>query len=141
MVFVIDQGSVFDAPIDKIWKYITTANNDQHNHTSMMNVQYSIEGEHPILAFETEGPGGSKMKQKLKLTMLPPTGYLMEYVEGPLKGSKAMQFYHAMGDKTGITVAGEFVSTIMPENMIHGMVMQQLEMAFNEDQVNLKKFM
>jgi hypothetical protein len=32
------------------------------------------------------------------------------------------------------------VSSMLPENQIHGVVMQQLEMAFKEDQENLKKF-
>jgi hypothetical protein len=81
-----------------------------------------------------------KFQQKMKLTMLPPVGFVTEYVEGPLKGSKSMQFYHPMGSKTGVTVVGEFVSTMLPENQIHGVVMQQLETAFSEDQANLKNF-
>jgi hypothetical protein len=141
VVFIIDQGSVFDAPMDKVWKYLNEADQEQHAHASMTNVQYSQEGEHGIMSFETPGPGGMMMKQKLKITMLPPVGWVMEYLEGPLAGSKSMQFYHAMGNKTGVTVVGEFVSKMMPENQIHGAVMQQLETAFNEDQANLKKFM
>jgi hypothetical protein len=81
------------------------------------------------------------MKQKLKITMLPPVGFVQEYIEGPLTGSKSMQFYQSMGNRTGVTVVGEFVSTMMPESQIHGAVMTQLETAFNEDQANLKKFM
>jgi hypothetical protein len=81
-----------------------------------------------------------KMKQKMRLTMLPPVGFLSEYIEGPLTGSKSMQFYHPMGNRTGVTVVDEFVSTMIPESQIHGAVMQQLETAFNEDQANLKKF-
>jgi hypothetical protein len=140
MVFVIDQGSVFDAPVDKVWKYVNEANTDQHSHTAMRNVQFSMDGEHPVLSFETEGPGGMKFQQKMKMTMVPPVGFLTEYIDGPLKGSKSMQFYHPMGDKTGVTVVGEFVSSMLPENQIHGVVMQQLETAFNEDQANIKKF-
>jgi hypothetical protein len=141
MVFIIDQGSVFDAPADKVWKYVTEADNEQHQHSSLRNVEYTPEGERAgVLSFDTEGPGGMKIKQKLRMTMLPPVGFLQEYIEGPLAGSKAMQFYHPMGDKTGVTVVGEFVSSMLPENQIHGVVMQQLETAFNEDQANLKKF-
>lgn len=140
MVFIIDQGSVFDAPPEKVWKYVNEANTEQHQHDAMRNVDFSMDGEHPVLGFETEGPGGVKIKQKIKMTMLPPVGFLTEYVEGPLSGSKSMQFYHPMGNKTGVTVVGEFVSSMIPENQIHGMVMQQLEMIFNEDQANIKKF-
>ncbi len=140
MVFIIDQGSVFDAPSEKVWKYLNEASSEQHQHTMMTNVEFSMDGEHPVLAFETPGPGGMKVKQKIKMTMLPPVGFVSEYIEGPLTGSKAMQFYHPMGNRTGVTVVGEYVSSMIPENQLHSMVMQQLEMAFNEDQANLKKF-
>ena len=32
MVYVLDEGSVFDAPIDKVWKYLPS---DDHRHNSL----------------------------------------------------------------------------------------------------------
>lgn len=32
MVYILDEGSVFDAPIDKIWKYLPS---DEHRHNSL----------------------------------------------------------------------------------------------------------
>jgi hypothetical protein len=57
MVFIIDQGSVFDAPLEKIWRYMTTADEQQHQHNSIRNVQYTQEGDHGLMTFDTPGPG------------------------------------------------------------------------------------
>ncbi len=140
MVFIVDEGSVFDAPTEKIWRYLQTAEDDEHIHRSMMNVQMEMEGEQPVLSFETEGPGGMKANNKLKMTMFPPVGFLLEYTEGPLTGSKVMQYYIPMGNRTGVTVAGDYVSKMMPEGQLKSVVIAQLEQAFNEDQANLQKF-
>ncbi len=94
----------------------------------------------PVISFETEGPGGMKATNKIKLTFFPPVGYLMEYVEGPLTGSKAMQHYVPMGNRTGVTVTGEYLSAMIPQNQLKAAVLAQLEQAFNEDNVTLQKF-
>ena len=92
------------------------------------------------MSFENEGPGGMMMKSKVKFTMFPPVGFLMEYVEGPMTGSKSMQYYQPMGGRTGVTVVGEFVSKELPEQQIKPIVTHGLETAFDEDSTNLQKF-
>jgi hypothetical protein len=140
MVFIIDEGSVFDSPLDKIWRYMETADGDEHVHRSMTNVQMEMEGDNPVMTFETPAPGGMKATNKMRITMFVPVGILMEYLEGPLAGSKVMQYYKPMGNRTGITVVGEYTSKMMQGDQLKGMVMQNLEQAFNEDQANLLKF-
>jgi hypothetical protein len=140
LVYVLDEGGVFDAPLDKIWRYLQTPP-DIHNHPSNQNVEMEMQQDGSVhLSFDNEAPGGTKFRNKIKMAMMPPVGFTMEYIEGPLTGSKAMQFYNPMGNKTGVTIAGEFVSKMLPENQLKSIVQMNLDKAFNEDNSNLQKF-
>jgi hypothetical protein len=139
LVFILDEGSVFDAPVEKIWRFMSTPG-DHHKHTSMGNRKVEMDGNSVVLSFETEGQGGVKSLIKIKSTPLAPVGRSMEYLEGPLAGSKAISYYIPMGQKTGITIVGEYVSKVIPEDQIMTVIMNQLEHSFNEDNENLKNF-
>ena len=104
MVFIHDEGSEFRAPLDKVWKLNTTKG--EHSHPSLRNSRSEMEGEHPILRYETQMPDGSWAKHKVRLTLLPPVGIAFETLEGPMAGSKSFQYYTPKGAKTGITVVG-----------------------------------
>ena len=77
---------------------------------------------------------------KIKSTSVAPIGRMMEYLEGPLAGSKVMSYYIPKGQKTGVTIVGEYVSKVVPEGQIRMVVMNQLEQSFKEDNENLKNF-
>jgi len=140
LVFIVDEGSVFDAPLEKIWRYLQTPP-DIHDHPQNRNVRTEMQPDGTMhLSFENEGPGGTMMKNKLKLTMVPPIGFVSEYIEGPMTGSRSMQYYQPMGEKTGVTVVGEYVSKVLPEQQIKPIVNESLETAFTQDNANLKKF-
>jgi hypothetical protein len=139
MVFIVDAEGTFDAPIDKIWRFMQSPP-DSHSHPGNMNLQMEEQGEHMILSFENEMPGAGRVKQKIKTTVFPPVGITMEYLEGPIAGSKMMQYYYPKGNKTDVVVAGEFTSKMVPEAQLRGMVLKNLEKMFNDDQENLKRF-
>ncbi len=137
MVHIEDEGSEFDAPVDKVWKL---AQSEQfHNHSFQKNPSTTMEGEHPVLSYETTTPEGSTIRQRIKLTLVPPLGTILEYLDGDMAGSKAFNYYTPKGKKTGVTVVGEWVSKSIPTDQLKKMVMKNLETAFNEDQVNIKK--
>jgi len=137
MVFILDEGSEFDAPLDKVWKL--NMSEGEHSHPSLRNSSSEMEGEHPILRYETQMPDGSWAKNKVKLTLLPPVGIAFETLEGPTAGSKSLQYYISKGRKTGITVVGEFISPGVPDSALKGAVMKFLETMFKEDQANLAR--
>jgi hypothetical protein len=139
LVYILDEGSVFDAPVEKIWRFMSTPG-DHHRHGSMTNRKVEMDGNNVILSFDTEGLSGAKMTIKIKSTPILPLGRTMEYLEGPLAGSKVISYYVPMGDRTGVTVVGEYVSKVIPESQIKSVVMNQLEQSFNEDNENLKNF-
>ena len=137
MVYIEDEGSEFDAPIEKVWKL---AQSEQyHNHSFQQNPSVTMQGEHPVLSFDVKTPEGRTVRNSIKLTPVPPLGTFLEYVEGEMAGSKAFNYYTPKGNKTGVTVVGEFVSKSIPTEQLRKMVMKNLETSFNEDQANLKK--
>ena len=76
---------------------------------------------------------------KLRMTMFAPVGFLLEYVDGPLTGTKLMQYYVPKGDKTGVTIVGEAKSAFLKDEQLKAAVMAGLEAAWKEDRENLKK--
>ncbi|TLX97912.1 MAG: hypothetical protein E6K90_10000 [Thaumarchaeota archaeon] len=136
MVYIVDEGSEFDAPIDKVWKLAQSE--AYHKHSFQKNQSVKMEGEAALLSFDTPTPDGRTIHQTIKITQVPPVGEILEYVEGDFAGTKAFNYYTPKGKKTGVTVVGEWVSKSIPADQLKKMVMKNLETAFNEDQQNLK---
>ncbi len=107
MVFIWDEGSTFKAPLSKVWALAQTEG--VHKHPSQIDPKMSMEGGSPVLSYGTKTPGGTVVRHSIRLTMVPPVGFILDYVDGPMKGSKFMQYYVPKGDKTGVTVVGEAV--------------------------------
>ena len=137
MVFLKDEGSEFDAPLDKVWKL--NQSEGQHSHPSLKNQTQGMEGEHPTLTYETMMPDCSLVKHKVRMSVFPPVGVVFETVEGPLKGSTSFQIYTPKGAKTGVMVVGDWKGSGIPDAQLQGAVMQFLETVFAEDRANLAK--
>lgn len=89
MVFILDEGSNFDAPLSKVLGLFQTEG--AHKHPSHLNPSMSMEGEHPVMSFQTKSPDGSVASHKIRMTMFGPVGFLIEYTDGPLSGTKLLQ--------------------------------------------------
>ena len=137
MVFFIDEGSEFKGSLDRVWKLAQSEM--EHKHSFQKNVKTTMEGENPVMSFDAQTPNGGWVKQTLKMTLVPPIGFSLEYVDGDFAGSKSFQYYIPKGNKTGVTVVGDVISKSLPPEMAKKMVLKQLETAFNEDQENLKR--
>jgi hypothetical protein len=139
MVHILDEGSHFDAPIETIWKYLNTPEEHGPAHKNRRNVQVKPAGEHAIVISQEQEMGGQWHKVSSKITMYPPVGVVIETTEGPLAGSKLMTFYTPNGDKTGVTVVGDFMSKSVPDAQLRPMVLGFLESVYNEDNTEIKK--
>lgn len=137
MVHIKDEG-VFDAPVEKIWRYI---NDDEHSHSAVKVTGTRDQTEKGLtLDLEVKNPDGSTHMEAWKMTMNPPTSMYTEVLSGPMKGSKHTHTYTPMGPKTKVVVEGEFVAQGMDDASIKKAVLGMLEMVFNEDNTNLQKF-
>jgi hypothetical protein len=137
MVYILDEGSEFDAPLERIWKYLQS--DEEHEHKAMKPISMEMQGENTfVLENEVTMPNVPPVRNKIKMTMYPPFGFVQEYLDGPLAGSKAFQYYTPKESKTGVTVVGNFVAQ-MDDDSIRKTVLQVLDIAFNEDNENLRK--
>lgn len=82
---------------------------------------------------------GKTVVVKVKNTLYPPFGMVQEHLEGPMQGSKAFLYYIPKGNKTGVTVVGDYVMSGVDEQTIRDAVMTQAQRSFDEDNANLKK--
>jgi hypothetical protein len=135
MVYILDEGSVFDAPIDKVWKYLTS---DEHRHNSLKLISREMATSNTVIITAERNIMGKTVRSKIKNTLYPPFGFVQEHLEGPTAGSRAFVYYIPKGNKTGITVIGEFVLSGMDEKTTRDAIMAQLQMSFDEDNANLK---
>ena len=137
MVHVTDDG-VFDAPLEKVWKYL---NDDSHAHSAIRFTKVLEQsGKGMTVELEVKNPDGSSHMETWKMTMNPPKGHSTEVLSGPMKGSKNTHTYTPMGNKTKVTVEGDFYAQGMDDASTKKAVLALYEMVFNEDNANLKNY-
>ncbi len=140
MVHIVDEGSVYDAPVDRVWKLGQAHQTDSGKiHPGFLNYNSEPIAENTDLrSWETEMQG-RRVKNRAKFTLFPPVGEAIEILEGPLAGSKCFNYYTPKGpNQTAVTVVGDFKSPMLPEAQVKQAVLQFLEQAFNEDTAYLK---
>jgi hypothetical protein len=141
MVHVTDDGE-FDAPIDKIWKYLGDDNPQTHAHSTVKG-QKVLENKpnYQVLEMEVVNPDGkSTRKEKVKMTMHAPKGFDWEVLNGPMAGTKFTNSYTPNGAKTKVNVAGDFKIQGMDDSTTKKAILDYLAMMFNEDQANLRRY-
>lgn len=125
---------MFDAPIDKIWKYRSS---DVHQHPSVKLISREIKGN--AVEMVQERNVGKPMRIKVRNIMYPPFGMVQEFLEGPMTGSRAFQYFIPKGDKTGVTVVGDYLIEGLDDAKVKEIVLNQNQALFDEDNDNLKK--
>ena len=137
MVFIKDEGSVFSAPLQKIWSL--NASEGKHFHPSLKDSKVEPVTENVMMLSYGVDMGGNTIRVKTRVTLVPPLGEIFETLDGPLAGSKSFQYYTPRGNETGVTTIGEFKSPVMSDDQIRQAVMGFLQTVFDEDQANLAK--
>lgn len=136
MVFVVDDG-VFDAPIDRIWKYLQSP--EDHQHTSIPQTEVLEQKGNKVKIRQTIVTPQGKEEAVQQMTLDPPFGLRIETLEGSQKGSKNVHTYVPMGDKTKVIVAGDFHVKGLDEIATRKAILDYLAMVFDEDNRNLQK--
>jgi ligand-binding SRPBCC domain-containing protein len=138
MVHVVDDG-VFDAPVDKVWKYINDQNFHQHSAERFTKVLEQTD-KGMTVEVELKNPDGSWRKETWKMTMNPPQSLHSEVLSGLMKGTSHTHTYTPMGDKTRVVVEGNYYAQGMDDASTKKAVLTMWEMVFNEDNANLKNY-
>ena len=133
MVYIVDEGSEIDMPLEKLWEYLPS---ESHKHSAKV-ISREIQGNVLTLTSERD-VDGKAVRSTLRMTMYPPLGVAQEHLEGPTAGSKVFTFYTRKGNKTAITVVGEYKLAGASDEAAKQAVMQMLERSFNEDLATIK---
>ena len=137
MVYVRDDG-VFDASIEKIWKYLQDPESHQHE-TILSQKVLEQKGSTMKIRAEIAGPQG-KAEEIWQMRMDPPFGFELQVLEGPTKGSKQTHTYVPMGDKTKVIVVGDFHRQGASDEDVRKGTLAYFEQVFSEDNAALKDF-
>ena len=141
MVLVKDEG-VFDAPIDRIWKYLNDQRPGVHNHQAIAAKKVLEEkGGQAVQEMEFRNPDGRTTRRETwRTTFNPPTGFEMEALTGASKGTKYSHRYTPMGNRTKVEVTGDFRIHGMDDNATRQAALDQLARFFEEDNANLQNY-
>ncbi|MCI4319066.1 MAG: hypothetical protein L3K23_02900 [Thermoplasmata archaeon] len=69
----------------------------------------------------------------MRWTSFHPVGVAYDVLEGPFAGSRFFLYYTPRGQRTGVTVAGEFVSPTLPSGELEKAVDAFLATEFRQD--------
>jgi hypothetical protein len=139
LVHILDQGSQFDAPLDVIWAYLESGHRDVHK--SYRNLEAINISENTDLITVEEKIGRGWEKINYRVTELQPLGISTETLTGPMAGTKQFVYYTPHGDKTYVTVVGEFVSKGMTEDQLRILVKNRLQVIYEEDVIGIREFL
>jgi hypothetical protein len=140
MVFIADEGSVFDAPVDVVWKFLQSDTDPGESHKGRRNLERKQINENTLMLSWEQDVGGQWIRLANRLTFHPPVGFFVEPLEGPMAGSKFFNYYVPKGDKTEVVVVGDWNSKMIPPAQLEKAVMENLEKVFHEDSAGLKEF-
>jgi hypothetical protein len=133
MVYIRDEGSQFDASIQTIWRYLQSGEPHAKAHRSARNHTSKTVGDRTMVNDSEWKWNGGWVKASDRYTMLPPLGGVREFVDGPFAGSKMFTVYTPDGERTNVSVFGEFTSPTIPAAEIEKAVLAWLDEIYQED--------
>jgi hypothetical protein len=139
MVYIRDDG-VFDAPIDRIWKYLNDMEGNHRHGTILEMTPTEQKGNVVKLNAKTRLPDGKTVNEVWRMTMFPPDGWNFEILEGPRKGTINTYTYIPQGNKTKVIVSGEFKWGGADDETTRKLFLQYMESVFEEDNKTLKDY-
>ncbi len=139
VVYVLDAGDEFDAPREVVWEFVGSpphhSGAHQHRATDRRRISERV-GEY---SWEQDFDG-APARFTMRWTVFPPVGIAYEVLEGPFTGSVFFLYYEPRGDRTAVTVAGEFVSPTLPAAEIAAAVDRFFSIEFRQDHEGIRRF-
>ncbi len=133
MVYIEDKGSVFDAPVETVWKYLLDGEKHDKAHKSTRNPSFKPITETSFIYSSERNLAGSWVPESLRLSIFPPLGVATEVLEGLFARSKMFYLYSPKGRKTRVDVFGSFESRTIPAGSLARAVGRFLAGEYRED--------
>ena len=138
MVFVRDEGSVYDAPLDVVWAYFGSGreHSDAHRHREVR--REAIRDRSGQYSWEQDFRG-APTRFTMRWTSFAPLGLAYDVLEGPFAGSRFFLYYIPQGGKTGVSVVGEFTSPSIPSDRLTDAVDEFFSLEFLQDREAIRE--
>jgi len=132
VTFVRDEGSVYNAPLEEVWRFLSDreAHESVHHHRE---VEHKPLGENSGESVWVQDFEGKAERFRMRYTAFPMFGIAYEVQEGPLLGSKFFAYYRPRGPKTRVTVVGDFQSPTIPAARLEPVVLAFFALEFEQD--------
>ncbi len=141
MTRISDQeGSLFDAPIEVVWRFLQSPDAHGTSHKGQRNRSVSPTSDTSFVVSWEQNMNGNWVKVANRITLFPPLGMASEAIEGPLAGSRVFTVYTPKGDKTEVSVFGDMHSKLVPESQLEPTVRGAWERAYNDDAEAIRNF-
>ena len=134
-----ESDGIFDASLEKLWKYLSS---EEHTHSAFKSYRVASEsGNEVTIDAELFNPDG-KTTSKATFThrMNPPTSWETTVKGGAMDGAVFKHTYTPMGDKTKVELKGDYKAIPgMSESAQLKMLDDFYTTGFKEDNANLQK--
>jgi len=132
MVFVRDEGSVYNAPIEVVWKFLSFDTQHSSTHGQRNAVGKELSANSGEYSWDQDFEGASQ-RFAMRWTAFAPFGIAYEVLEGPFAESKFFVYYRPRGNKTRVTMVGDFVSPTIPPVRLETSVLGFFAKEFEQD--------
>jgi hypothetical protein len=137
MVFVHDEGSVFDAPLEEVWKFLGSPGAHEHAHRHRA-VRRTPLGEEAGEYSGEQDWDGRPTRFTMQWRSFHPLGIAYRVVEGPFEGSAFFLYYTPLGPRTAVTIVGDFRSSSIPSNEVADSVDRFFALEFEQDHAGIR---
>jgi hypothetical protein len=138
MVFIFDDSGVFDAPLEAVWKYFNSGVDHRLAHRHRKS-RLEEQSETSFVASWEQDYEGRPVVFKMHGIAFPPLGLAYEVLDGPFDGSKFFFYYTPLGDRTRVTLVGEFASSSIPLRELESKVIDFFATEFEQDAEGLRR--
>ncbi len=139
MVFLRDEGSLFDAPLETVWEFVGSgdAHSTAHVHSATHRERHAeLSGTYSwVQEFD-----GRRVPFRMRWTSYWPLGIAYEVLDGPFTGSKFFIYYEGRGEKTAVGIVGEFVSPEIPDADLPSAVDRFFAREYDQDNAALRNW-
>jgi hypothetical protein len=132
MVFVRDEGSVYNAPIDDVWRFLSAGPTHSEAHRHRKVERKSLPGNAGEYTWEQDFEGKPE-RFTMRWTSFSPFGIAYDVLDGPFAGSKFFVYYRPRGTKTRVTIVGDFASSTIPPTRLEAAVLGFFALEFEQD--------
>jgi len=140
MVYLKDEGSTFDAPIEVLWEYIMGGEAHDSAHKTTRKPKFEKVSDVTIIYGSERYLRGTWAPDRMRISMFPPVSVVTEWLEGVLAGSNLVYVYSPQGGKTRIDVYGEFTSKTLPPAEVESAAREFLETEFSADAPAVREY-